>query len=74
MVKTTTLYQIPEYKILELVVESEPISSSDQYDPCPTSISKSSNPVQLSIEIVCHTQHKGYLRDQNKFVRALLFW
>jgi hypothetical protein len=43
MIKTTTLYQLPGYKILELVVESEPIFSSDNYDP--TSISRSSNPV-----------------------------
>jgi hypothetical protein len=43
MIKTTTLYQLTGYKILELVVESEPISNSDNYNP--TSISGISNPV-----------------------------
>jgi hypothetical protein len=43
MIKTTAPYQLPEYKTLELIVISEPISSSDNYDP--TSISESSNPV-----------------------------
>jgi hypothetical protein len=43
MIKTTTLYQLPGYKTLEIVVISEPISSSDNYDP--TSIPGSSNPV-----------------------------
>jgi hypothetical protein len=43
MIKTTALYQIPEYKTLELIVESEPIFSYDYYDP--TSIPRSSNPV-----------------------------
>jgi hypothetical protein len=43
MIKITALYQLPEYKILELVVESEPISSFDYYDL--TSISESSNPI-----------------------------
>jgi hypothetical protein len=42
MIKTTAPYQIPGYKTLELVVESEPISSSDYYDS--TNISESSNP------------------------------
>jgi hypothetical protein len=32
IIKTTTPYQIPGYKILELVVEFEPISNYDQYD------------------------------------------
>jgi hypothetical protein len=45
MVKATALYQIFGYKTLELVVESELISSSDHYDPCPTSISESRNSV-----------------------------
>jgi hypothetical protein len=54
MVKTIALYQIPEYKILELVVKSEPISSSNHYDPCPTSISESSNPVL--IEEITHSR------------------
>jgi hypothetical protein len=43
MIKTTATYHLPRYKTLELVVESEPISSSDNYDP--TSIPESSNPV-----------------------------
>jgi hypothetical protein len=43
MIKTTTPYHLPRYKTLELVVEFEPISSSDNYDP--TSIPGSSNPV-----------------------------
>jgi hypothetical protein len=43
MIKTTALYKLTGYKILELVVESELISSSDNYDP--TSIPESSNPV-----------------------------
>jgi hypothetical protein len=43
MIKTTAPYQLPGYKILELVVIYEPISSSDNYDP--TSIPESSNPV-----------------------------
>jgi hypothetical protein len=43
MIKTTAPYQLSGYKTLELVVESEPISSSDNYDP--TSIPGSSNPV-----------------------------
>jgi hypothetical protein len=32
MIKTTAPYQLPQYKTLELVVESEPISGSDNYD------------------------------------------
>jgi hypothetical protein len=43
MIKTTSSYQLPGYKTLELVVESEPIFSSDNYDP--TNIFGSSNPV-----------------------------
>jgi hypothetical protein len=43
MIKTTTLYQLSGHKILELVLKSEPISGSDNYDP--TSIPESSNPV-----------------------------
>jgi hypothetical protein len=43
MIKTTTLYQLPWYKILELVVKYEAISSSDNYDT--TSISESNNSV-----------------------------
>jgi hypothetical protein len=45
MVKITGLYQIPGYKTHELVVESELISNSYHYDPCPTSILKSNNPI-----------------------------
>jgi hypothetical protein len=43
MIKTTALYQLPQYKILELVVKSEPISGSENYDPI--SIPENSNPV-----------------------------
>jgi hypothetical protein len=43
MIKTTAPYQLPGYKTLELVVISEPISNSDNYDP--TSIPRSSNPI-----------------------------
>jgi hypothetical protein len=43
MIKTTAPYHLLRYKTLELVVEFEPISSSDNYDP--TSIPESSNPV-----------------------------
>jgi hypothetical protein len=35
------------YKTLELLVESQSISSSDRYDPCLTSISESSNTVLI---------------------------
>jgi hypothetical protein len=45
MIKTTASYQMLRYKTLELVVESQPISSYDHYDPCPTNISGSSNPI-----------------------------
>jgi hypothetical protein len=43
MIKTTALYQIPGYKILELVVETEPLFRYDYYDP--TNIPGSSNSV-----------------------------
>jgi hypothetical protein len=43
MIKTTALYKLLQYKILELVIESEPLSKSNNYDP--TSIPESSNPV-----------------------------
>jgi hypothetical protein len=43
LIKTTALYHLLRYKTLELIVESEPIFSSDNYDP--TSIPESSNPV-----------------------------
>jgi hypothetical protein len=45
MIKTIISYQLPGYKILELVVISEPIFSSNNYDP--TSISESSNLVMV---------------------------
>jgi hypothetical protein len=32
MIKTTTLYQLPGYKTLELVIKTESIFSSDNYD------------------------------------------
>jgi hypothetical protein len=48
MVKTTTPYQILGYKNTGAVVESELISCFDYYDPCPTSIPKSSNPIPRS--------------------------
>jgi hypothetical protein len=43
IIQTTAPYQLPRYKTLELVVESEPISNSYYYDP--TSIPESSNQV-----------------------------
>jgi hypothetical protein len=46
IIETTAPYQIPGYKILELIDESEPISSFDHYNPCPNSIPESSNPIQ----------------------------
>jgi hypothetical protein len=45
MIKTIAPYQILGYKTLEIVVESEPISSNDYYDP--TSIPESSNLVMV---------------------------
>jgi hypothetical protein len=45
MIKIIAPYQISRYKILEPIVESEPISSSDHYNLCSTSISENSNPV-----------------------------
>jgi hypothetical protein len=54
MVTTIALYQIPGYKILKLVVESEQISSSDHYDSCPTSIPESSNSVMA--EEITHSR------------------
>jgi hypothetical protein len=52
IIKPTTLYQLPGYKTLELVVESEPIFNSDYYDPI--SIPGSSNPVMV--------EEKTYIR------------
>jgi hypothetical protein len=52
MIKTTTPYQLPRYKTLELVVISKPISSSDNYDL--TSIPGSSNPVMA--EEITHSR------------------
>jgi hypothetical protein len=54
MIKTTVPYQIPGYKTLELVVESQLVSNSDHYDPCPTSIPKSNNPIL--VEEITHSQ------------------
>jgi hypothetical protein len=45
MIKTTAPYQILGYKTLEIVVESEPISSNDYYDP--TSIPENTNLVMV---------------------------
>jgi hypothetical protein len=52
MIKITSPYQIPGYKTLELVVESELISRSDYHDP--TSIPRSSNPVMT--EEITHSR------------------
>jgi hypothetical protein len=52
MIKTTAPYQLPQYKTLELVVESEPISKSDNYDLI--SIFGSSNPVIAGEESVAN--------------------
>jgi hypothetical protein len=52
MIKTTVSYQLSGYKALGLVVISEPISSSDNYDPI--SIPGSSNPVMAEERI--HSQ------------------
>jgi hypothetical protein len=49
MIKTTAPYKLPGYKTLELVVESEQIFSSNNYDP--TSIPGSSNPVMTEEKI-----------------------
>jgi hypothetical protein len=43
MIKITAPYQLSGNKILELIVESEPIFNSDNYDT--TSIPENSNPV-----------------------------
>jgi hypothetical protein len=43
MIETTAPYQLHQYKTLELVVESEPIFGSDNYNPI--SIPGSSNSV-----------------------------
>jgi hypothetical protein len=58
MIKTTTLYQLPGYKTLELVVISEPIFSSDNYDP--TSISRSSNLVMAEERKIGTTSRRGF--------------
>jgi hypothetical protein len=47
IIKITALYQLSGYKTLELVVISEPISSSDNYDP-------TSNPVMT--EEITHSR------------------
>jgi hypothetical protein len=52
MSKTTVPYQLPGYKTLELIVESELISGSNNYDP--TSIPGSSNPIMA--EEITHSR------------------
>jgi hypothetical protein len=56
MIKTVAPYQLYGYKILELVVESEPIFSSDNYDP--TNIPRSSNLVM--------TEERTHFRAQQQ--------
>jgi hypothetical protein len=65
MIKITSPYQLPGYKILELVVESEPIFSSTYYDP--TSIPRSSNPVitEKSTHSRAREQRSSYIPVQN---------
>jgi hypothetical protein len=68
MVKITAPYQILGYKTLELVVEFEPISNSDHYDLCPTTIPKSSNPVltEERTHSRAHVQPPTYVPDEKK--------
>jgi hypothetical protein len=56
MIKTTSPYQLLRYKTLELVVDSEPISGSDNYDP--TSILESSNLVMIDVRIHSRAQEQ----------------
>jgi hypothetical protein len=56
MIKTTSPYQLLRYKTLELVVESEPIYESDNYDP--TSIPESSNLVMIDVRIHSRAQEQ----------------
>jgi hypothetical protein len=46
MIKIKALYHLPGYKTLELVVISEPIFSSDNYDP--TNNGRGNNPLPSS--------------------------
>jgi hypothetical protein len=57
MIKTTAPCQLSGYKTLELVVISELISSSDNYDP--TSISESSNIVMAEERTHSRAQEQG---------------
>jgi hypothetical protein len=50
MIKITASYQLPGYKTPKLVVESEPIFSSDYYDP--TDISENNNSIMLRKELI----------------------
>jgi hypothetical protein len=61
MIKTAALYQLLGYKTLELVVESEPISSYDYYDP--TSIPGSSNPVMVEERTYSRAWEQDHLLD-----------
>jgi hypothetical protein len=45
MIQIIVPYQISRYKTMKLVVESQPIFSSDCYDPYLTSILESDNPI-----------------------------
>jgi hypothetical protein len=56
MIKITASYQLSEYKTLELVVESEPISGSDNYNP--TSIPGNSNLVMAEEKTHSRAQEK----------------
>jgi hypothetical protein len=59
MIKTTASYQLLEYKILELVVESEPISSFDYYDP--TNIFENSNSVMAEERTQAREQRSSHV-------------
>jgi hypothetical protein len=61
MIKTIAPYQLLGYKTLELVVISEPISSSDNYDP--TSIPRSSNPVMAEERTRSQAQEQRQSRN-----------
>jgi hypothetical protein len=69
MIKTTAPYQLPQYKTLELVVESEPIFRSDNYDP--TSILESSNPVMAEERI--HSRARFRIIEQRVQNRQITF-
>jgi hypothetical protein len=72
MIKTTALYQLPGYKTLELVVISEPISSSDNYDP--TSISGSSNPVMAEERTHSRAREQRPSRIPDKIWMWMWMW